>query len=233
MQHAVSFNRVEVLNRRCTAEKFNSKNDQSPRSVVEDILSYYYEDKFSIDVDDKEVYEIDKFEAERSGKRRSMRQFHKSGLYRDWILWQEKVKHVDETDDYTFFGTRRPSHIPKLSMEAMREAGRHAELLRHDDEWGDVAVTHKNLFEKVLDDDIREPYPEMEKIRANNEMHHHHHHHHEQTLRHHTVDDTTMPETIFDGVKQLSPIYKVAMDRIKEDDKRRGRRRRHHRHRSE
>jgi hypothetical protein len=134
----LSFNRVEVYEYPAAGS-----NNQSPRSVAGNSHSTDYV---------KKIHGIDFFESERMDKRRSMEQFHKSDLYREWIIWQEKLKHVDEENDYIFFSARRPSIISKLNMDEARKVDEH--LHRHHHYWEVDAVTDD---ERVFG--VTEPYP--------------------------------------------------------------------------
>jgi hypothetical protein len=47
----------------------------------------------------KKKYQIDYFELERQKKRRTKGQFHRSDLYREWVLAQKGMVDVDDNDD--------------------------------------------------------------------------------------------------------------------------------------
>ena len=74
----------------------------------------------------KEIYTIDDFESKRKNKRRTMKQFHLSDLYREeiWVIKQKKQQKVREMvkvdeirDDIS-----SPSTIDRLAMEKVQEA---------------------------------------------------------------------------------------------------------------
>jgi len=45
----------------------------------------------------KKIYQIDYFELKRQNKRRTKDQFHRSDLYREWVLVQKRI--IDDDDD--------------------------------------------------------------------------------------------------------------------------------------
>jgi len=72
----------------------------------------------------KKSYQIDSFELERQTKRRSKKRFHRSDLYREWVLTQGLIVDDDKTDDGTSFfdDISSPSPNDRLAMEKIQEA---------------------------------------------------------------------------------------------------------------
>jgi hypothetical protein len=71
----------------------------------------------------KKSYQIDNFELDRQTKRRSKKRFHRSDLYREWVITQGLIVD-DETDDGTSFfdDISSPSPNDRLAMEKIQEA---------------------------------------------------------------------------------------------------------------
>ena len=74
----------------------------------------------------KEIYTIDDFESKRKNKRRTMKQFHLSDLYREeiWVIKQkkqQKVREIVEVDEMRG-DISSPSTIDRLAMEKVQEA---------------------------------------------------------------------------------------------------------------
>jgi len=101
----------------------------------------------SVTVQTKNIYTIDTFELMRKSERRSMKQFHRSDLYREeiWLFKQKNpspdnnpspvMKKTIETDD-----DRSPSLIDRLAMDRIKK--------RADDSKKSQRQRRKRLFQK-------------------------------------------------------------------------------------
>jgi len=103
----------------------------------------------SVTVLTKNIYTLDTFELRRKSERRSMKQFHRSDLYREeiWLFKQKNpsqpnpnpspvmMKKTIETDDIT-----SPSLIDRLAMERIKK--------RADDSKKSQRQRRKRLFQK-------------------------------------------------------------------------------------
>jgi len=99
----------------------------------------------SVTVQTKNIYTLDTFELMRKSERRSMKQFHRSDLYREeiWLFKQKNpsptpspvIKKTVETDDIT-----SPSLIDRLAMKRIKK--------RADDSKKSQRQRRKRLFQK-------------------------------------------------------------------------------------
>jgi len=169
----MDFDRVEVYE----YPESGGSNNQSPRSVatpssnLTDDTANHATDSPPSDAVEKKSIEIDLFESERIGKRRTMEQFHKSDLYREWIVARKAGENVVVKSDLYREWREAGDNVHNKHLDHVYAATEDEEVVLG------VAKQHELLVENTKTNEeevfgVTEPYKlAMEKINLYDDVH--------------------------------------------------------------